>query len=174
VIGPVPAGSATGRAGATLAWFQHILPRSQGPPYCPRSFAWNFEKTAKKSHRRQSRRDPGPLQWRLLHPRKSPFRNALHVDLDELHNDSTTITFHGAYADATQEQKRANRRGRRSPGASTCSRPPARRLIDFFDDVQRHSLQIGRRRGPMVFTTQLNKLQRRLLRLLGMTGVYGS
>jgi hypothetical protein len=28
------------------------------------------------------------------------------VDLDELHNDSTTITFHGAYADATQEQKR--------------------------------------------------------------------
>ena len=28
------------------------------------------------------------------------------VDLDELHNDSTTITFHGAYADATEEQKR--------------------------------------------------------------------
>src|SRR5271157_2927477 len=28
------------------------------------------------------------------------------VDLDELHNDSTTITFHGAYADAAQEEKR--------------------------------------------------------------------
>ena len=28
------------------------------------------------------------------------------VDLDELHNDSTTITFHGDYADATQEEKR--------------------------------------------------------------------
>jgi transposase len=28
------------------------------------------------------------------------------VDLDELHNDSTTITFHGAYADAAHEQKR--------------------------------------------------------------------
>jgi transposase len=60
------------------------------------------------------------------------------------------------------------------PEGRKCSRPTARRLIDLFDDVQRHSLQIGRRRGPMVFTTQLNKLQRRLLRLLGMTGVYGS
>ena len=28
------------------------------------------------------------------------------VDLDELHNDSTTITFHGADADAAQEEKR--------------------------------------------------------------------
>ena len=28
------------------------------------------------------------------------------VDLDEFHNDSTTITFHGAYADAAQEEKR--------------------------------------------------------------------
>ena len=28
------------------------------------------------------------------------------VDLDELHNDSTTVTFHGAYADATEEEKR--------------------------------------------------------------------
>ena len=24
------------------------------------------------------------------------------VDLDELHNDSTTVTFHGVYADATE------------------------------------------------------------------------
>ena len=29
------------------------------------------------------------------------------VDLDELHNDSTTITFHGVYTDATKEQERA-------------------------------------------------------------------
>ena len=28
------------------------------------------------------------------------------VDLDQLHNDSTTITFHGEYKDATQEEKR--------------------------------------------------------------------
>jgi hypothetical protein len=31
------------------------------------------------------------------------------VDLDELHNDSTTITFSGAYADAAAEQKRGER-----------------------------------------------------------------
>ena len=28
------------------------------------------------------------------------------VDLDELHNDSTTITFHGAYADAAEQEER--------------------------------------------------------------------
>jgi transposase len=28
------------------------------------------------------------------------------VELDELHNDSTTVTFHGAYADAAEEEKR--------------------------------------------------------------------
>jgi transposase len=31
------------------------------------------------------------------------------VDLDELHNDSTTITFHEAYADAAREEKRGQR-----------------------------------------------------------------
>jgi transposase len=60
------------------------------------------------------------------------------------------------------------------PEGRKCSRPTARRLIDLFDDVQRHSLRVGRRRGPVVFTTQLSKLQRRLLRLLGITNVYGS
>ena len=34
------------------------------------------------------------------------------VSLDELHNDSTTVTFHGAYADAQEEQMC---RGRRTP-----------------------------------------------------------
>ena len=58
------------------------------------------------------------------------------------------------------------------PEGRKCSRPTARRLIDLFDDVQRHSLRVGQRRGPVVFTTQLSKLQRRLLRLLGMTNVY--
>jgi transposase len=32
-----------------------------------------------------------------------------NVDLDELHNDSTTITFSGAYADAAAEEKRGQR-----------------------------------------------------------------
>jgi transposase len=57
------------------------------------------------------------------------------------------------------------------PEGRKCRRPAARRMIDLFDDVQRHSLRAGRR-PPVVFTTQLSKLQRRLLRLLGMTKVY--
>jgi transposase len=59
------------------------------------------------------------------------------------------------------------------PEGRKCSRPTARRLIDLFDDVQRHSLRVGRR-GPVVFKTQLSKLQRRILRLLGMNNVYGA
>jgi transposase len=57
------------------------------------------------------------------------------------------------------------------PEGRKCRRPTARRLIDLFEDVQRHSLRVGRR-PPVVFTTELSRLQRRLLRLLGMTDVY--
>jgi transposase len=57
------------------------------------------------------------------------------------------------------------------PEGRKCRRPTARRLIDLFEDVQRHTLQVGRR-PPVVFTTDLSRLQRRLLRLLGMTQVY--
>jgi transposase len=32
------------------------------------------------------------------------------VSLDELHNDSTTVTFHGAYADAAEEKRRRGRK----------------------------------------------------------------
>jgi transposase len=58
------------------------------------------------------------------------------------------------------------------PEGRKCRRPTARRVIDLFEDMQRHSLRSGRRRPPVVFTTELSRLQRRLLRLLGMTGVY--
>ncbi len=57
------------------------------------------------------------------------------------------------------------------PEGRKCRHPTARRLIDLFEDVQRHSLQVGRR-PPVVFMTQLNRLQRRVLRLLGMSKVY--
>jgi transposase len=57
------------------------------------------------------------------------------------------------------------------PEGRKCRRPTARRLIDLFDDVQRHSLQ-DRRQPSVVFTTELSRLQRRLLRLLGMTKVF--
>ena len=58
------------------------------------------------------------------------------------------------------------------PEGRKCRRPTARRVIDLFEDMQRHSLRVGRRRPPVVFTTELSRLQRRLLRLLGMTNVY--
>ena len=57
------------------------------------------------------------------------------------------------------------------PEGRKCRRPTARRVIDLFEDVQRHSLRAGRQ-PPVLFTTQLSRLQCRLLRLLGMTKVY--
>jgi transposase len=57
------------------------------------------------------------------------------------------------------------------PEGRKCRRPTARRLIDLFDDVQRHSLRAGRQ-PSVVFMTELSRLQRRLLRLLGMANVY--
>ena len=59
------------------------------------------------------------------------------------------------------------------PEGRKCRRPTARRLIDLFEDVQRHSLRVGKR-PPVVFTTELSQLQRRILRLLGMANIYGS
>ena len=53
------------------------------------------------------------------------------------------------------------------PEGRACRRPTARRVIDLFEDVQRHELISGR--GPVeVFTTDLTRLQRQILRLLGM------
>jgi transposase len=57
------------------------------------------------------------------------------------------------------------------PEGRACRRPTARRVIDLFEDVQRHELRTGR--GPAeVFTTELTRLQRRVLRLLGMSRAY--
>jgi transposase len=57
------------------------------------------------------------------------------------------------------------------PEGRKCRRPTAHRLIELFDDMQRHSLRVGRR-PLVVFTTELSRLQRRLLRLLDMTKVF--
>jgi transposase len=57
------------------------------------------------------------------------------------------------------------------PEGRKCRHPTARRLIDLFEDVQRHTLQVGRQ-PPVVFATQLSRLQRRVLRLFGMSKVY--
>jgi transposase len=57
------------------------------------------------------------------------------------------------------------------PERRACRRPTARRVIDLFEDVQRHSLTSGKR--PSVdFTTELTRVQRKILRLLGMSEAY--
>ena len=57
------------------------------------------------------------------------------------------------------------------PEGRPCRRPTARRVIDLFEDVQRHELTEGRR-AAVVFTTNLTRLQRKILRLLGMPQAY--
>jgi len=57
------------------------------------------------------------------------------------------------------------------PEGRPCRRPTARRVIDLFEDVQRHELTEGRR-AAVVFTTALTRLQRKILRLLGMPKAY--
>ena len=57
------------------------------------------------------------------------------------------------------------------PEGRGCRRPTARKVIDLFEDVQRHELSAGRR-PAVVFTTRLSRLQRRILRLLKMRGAY--
>ncbi len=57
------------------------------------------------------------------------------------------------------------------PEGRACRRPTARKVIDLFEDVQRHELSAGRR-PAVVFTTKLSRLQRRILRLLKMRRAY--
>jgi transposase len=57
------------------------------------------------------------------------------------------------------------------PEGRACRRPTARKVIDLFEEVQRHELKAGRR-PAVVFTTNLSRLQRRILRLLNMKGAY--
>ena len=53
------------------------------------------------------------------------------------------------------------------PEDRPCRHPTARRLIDRFDDIQRHTLDNGRD-APVVFVSELSDLQRRILKLLGV------
>jgi transposase len=57
------------------------------------------------------------------------------------------------------------------PEGRACRRPTTRRVIDLFEDVQRHELT-ERGRTAAVFTTELTRLQRKILRLLGMPRAY--
>jgi transposase len=53
------------------------------------------------------------------------------------------------------------------PEGRPCRWPTARRVIDRFESVQRHTLE-HRRQPPEVVVTELTRLQRRLLKLLGL------
>jgi transposase len=57
------------------------------------------------------------------------------------------------------------------PEGRACRRPTARRVIELFEEVQRHELSTGNRR-PVVFSTELTRLQRKVLRLLGRPKAY--
>jgi transposase len=57
------------------------------------------------------------------------------------------------------------------PEGRACRRPTARRVIDLFEDVQRHELATEGR-PTVVFLTELTGLQRKILRLLGMPKAY--
>ena len=59
------------------------------------------------------------------------------------------------------------------PESRPCRRPTARKLIDLFEDVQRHTLRTPAG-PPVVFTTELTRLQRTVLGLLGMSHAYDS
>jgi transposase len=57
------------------------------------------------------------------------------------------------------------------PEGRACRRPTARRVIELFEEVQRHELSTGDRR-PVVFSTELTRLQRKVLKLLEMPKAY--
>jgi transposase len=57
------------------------------------------------------------------------------------------------------------------PEGRACRRPTARKVIDLYEDVQRHSMRSGKRPAE-VFSTELSRLQRRILRLLGIPRAY--
>ena len=54
------------------------------------------------------------------------------------------------------------------PEGRACRWPTARRVFDLFESVQRHTLT-HRQRSPEIMVTELTRLQRRLLKLLGLS-----
>jgi len=51
------------------------------------------------------------------------------------------------------------------PEGRPCRAPSARRVIDLFENIQRHTLQAGKK-APVVLTTELTRTQRQILKLL--------
>jgi hypothetical protein len=58
------------------------------------------------------------------------------------------------------------------PEGRACRRPTAHKVINLFEDVQQHTLTAGQE-PPVVFGTELTRLQRKLLKLLKTPNAYG-
>lgn len=54
------------------------------------------------------------------------------------------------------------------PEERQCRAPCARRVIDLFDNIQRHELRTSNKGESVTFITELSDLQREVLRLLGV------
>jgi transposase len=54
------------------------------------------------------------------------------------------------------------------PEGRACRWPTTRRVIDLFESVQRHTLE-NRRQPAEVLVTELNRLQRKILKLIGLS-----
>jgi hypothetical protein len=52
------------------------------------------------------------------------------------------------------------------PEHRDCKAPSARRVLDLFDNIQRHELVAPGEASPVVLTTKLSPLQERVLKLL--------
>ncbi len=57
------------------------------------------------------------------------------------------------------------------PEGRPCRRPTARRILDLFEDMQRHELTTDGQ-NTITFTTELSRVQRRVLRLLDIPRAY--
>ena len=57
------------------------------------------------------------------------------------------------------------------PEGRASRHPTTPQLIEVLENIQRHSLIVGKK-PPVVMTTKLSKLQRRIVRLLDMRMVY--
>jgi|GEM_PF-3422969 len=115
-----------------------------------------------------------------------------NISLDELHNDSTTITFHGNYKDAAQETRErgkltkiitwGNNKDHRPDlkqllytltieslqiyhEERDCRKPTTRRIIDLFQNIQRHELVVSGSETTR-FVTELSSVQEKIRRLL--------
>ena len=53
------------------------------------------------------------------------------------------------------------------PEGRACRWPTARRVIDLFESAQRHTLE-HRQHPAEILVTELTRLQRRLLKLIGL------